>query len=1128
MSDIWKLLGIACTQDRKAIRRAFAAQARLHHPEEEPEYFAGLNDAYKRALAYADDALKAEPVSNAEMVSNIFSASDENSIKDIENISHTNTESVSKEKMAEPASSLLDRLDAAETRNIQQSLQKGALHKFITLFENTKQAKQADTWKRFFLSEDFLGEQYQEEFGKGLFIYLREQNVCPYDNLPMGLLQELAIAYAFTPHFAGEEYFEGKIYPKEWYKVSVEDTFPARKYTAEIFNMQGRECDLKSMTRHIFRQPANKVRHNSFADYLALKEMNRNGQLTEQEGKSWQKLLRFAKVHHLYERNGKSASDPDGEARSVCLVPLYVQWLKDERVPECVLKFIYRELAFKELDRSSTRGLYEALKEQVLRQLPGIEELLFSVEGKEQMIVKLYKACSRIFNSHHSNYEKSIYGETPEIKEQAREFFAMPEWDRLKKDRDLFEKLYTTAKRLVMPRSMAEGLIKYLEEGDFPEPKRSLLMEALLKSLRTEQMCRELDYRYAPAFDNTDISDISGDNGEFWHYYFMRGFGCRHARLWGTRVEEMIYELDGEAYLPAYIKYIYEPSRTWQKLFTGFDQEAEAIASPVSAVCNMPDGRALRVEFHYHYCQYFVDEAQVISPVLSFQELKEYQEKIGKPEEFFFLLAVTAIEKEEKAQAQGMIEEWLAKTPLYPFIRQAVAKLLAADNDRIPMDEAGQNAAMDTPAAGCAEPDPEGLKGAGERKDTAAVYSVYYDEQERFCFRAVVSGASVRIFRQIDFGWEDEIFIKKEFGWKEVTLPSGLRNTLAGLAQAGFEEKEKAALEILQALRHPMPIKRAAWELDGMDAAQKAEAVLKALGYPENPEGYCVLRCGDKRERRHDRLFYGAAAPFGFNIGEHSGRYESSVQYSMNAARTKIKEPITLAGRFGWGAKYSPKSDFAPCCVCLGESGTYYAYGLTRIYRADTLVELLAKLFQDEFAGVTGAEAYEGCLTISRLDRRLEYCYREEDFLESVHTAGNTGVDNAAIFGRYTLWKEFAGWMDTALEKGLPSWVNAVVLGINWKAGSTLTFAGIWEEEITDTAFGSPEDLYLQAPGQEEREAYLPDLPVLAWKCGAGIRERENTLYEAVEWYMNCGAYADALKGYSVRVCVDFEKGVKL
>ena len=55
-SDIWGLLGISPTGDRKAIRSAYAAQSRLHHPEEEPEYFVELNQAYKQALDFARTA----------------------------------------------------------------------------------------------------------------------------------------------------------------------------------------------------------------------------------------------------------------------------------------------------------------------------------------------------------------------------------------------------------------------------------------------------------------------------------------------------------------------------------------------------------------------------------------------------------------------------------------------------------------------------------------------------------------------------------------------------------------------------------------------------------------------------------------------------------------------------------------------------------------------------------------------------------------------------------------------------------------------------------------------------------------------------------------------------------------
>ena len=104
----------------------------------------------------------------------------------------------------EEGESLLERLAGAHLQAVKKSMETGALHDFITLFTDARQAKVADTWRRFFLTEAFLEEQYAEEFAGGLYVYLMEQEVFPRDNLPAGLLQELAIAYALIPHFAGE------------------------------------------------------------------------------------------------------------------------------------------------------------------------------------------------------------------------------------------------------------------------------------------------------------------------------------------------------------------------------------------------------------------------------------------------------------------------------------------------------------------------------------------------------------------------------------------------------------------------------------------------------------------------------------------------------------------------------------------------------------------------------------------------------------------------------------------------------------------------------------------------------------------------------------------------------------
>lgn len=56
MSDIWSILGLEPTRDASAVRRAYARQARQCHPEEDPEGFMRLREAYQAALDYAQEA----------------------------------------------------------------------------------------------------------------------------------------------------------------------------------------------------------------------------------------------------------------------------------------------------------------------------------------------------------------------------------------------------------------------------------------------------------------------------------------------------------------------------------------------------------------------------------------------------------------------------------------------------------------------------------------------------------------------------------------------------------------------------------------------------------------------------------------------------------------------------------------------------------------------------------------------------------------------------------------------------------------------------------------------------------------------------------------------------------------
>lgn len=51
--NIWDILGLHVTTDRKAIQKAYAKKTKLVHPEEHPEEFMELHEAYKKAIHFA-------------------------------------------------------------------------------------------------------------------------------------------------------------------------------------------------------------------------------------------------------------------------------------------------------------------------------------------------------------------------------------------------------------------------------------------------------------------------------------------------------------------------------------------------------------------------------------------------------------------------------------------------------------------------------------------------------------------------------------------------------------------------------------------------------------------------------------------------------------------------------------------------------------------------------------------------------------------------------------------------------------------------------------------------------------------------------------------------------------------
>ena len=169
---------------------------------------------------------------------------------------------------------------------------------------------------------------------------------------------------------------------------------------------------------------------------------------------------------------------------------------------------------------------------------------------------------------------------------------------------------------------------------------------------------------------------------------------------------------------------------------------------------NIPISNRCYTEFHLHYCLYFLDGKPVCRPAYSFQDFVRMAAGIERTQEFFFLLAITGIGDDERADAQELAEEWLARLVLYPSTVPLIARMLVGETE-----EPVQISHYEGVSSYCEKAVPASVSRLPDREtdieegETEMVQAVYYTEQEDYCFRVLVTDRSIRLYHQREFGW---------------------------------------------------------------------------------------------------------------------------------------------------------------------------------------------------------------------------------------------------------------------------------------------------------------------------------------------------------------------------------------
>ena len=112
IESIWDILGIEPTSDRKKIKKAYAEKTKIYHPEDYPEEFKIVQEAYQWAMKYASKSVANNSI-ESEKVEHVFDNNLEITSKDMEQ-NYSNVENISTKSQNEKTQIEVDYSDLEE------------------------------------------------------------------------------------------------------------------------------------------------------------------------------------------------------------------------------------------------------------------------------------------------------------------------------------------------------------------------------------------------------------------------------------------------------------------------------------------------------------------------------------------------------------------------------------------------------------------------------------------------------------------------------------------------------------------------------------------------------------------------------------------------------------------------------------------------------------------------------------------------------------------------------------------------------------------------------------------------------------------------------------------------------
>ena len=311
MYDIWTVLGIHPTEDVSAIKRAYAERAKACHPEEDPEGFLHLRQAYQAALNCAEGEQK-DPV---------FSLAEPEE-------EERNPEEEQGWSLREPEEDGSNPYEGGE-----------AITKFLELHTG-KQRKNPVMWMNYVTSDAFLDAAWDPRFTALLLRKVREvQADFPPNRECMTWLN---VAYQFSGKEARS--FDG-----------IQDILQIAALGPAPKTPKGNEFAILQ----------------SFLDYRHLYSLADAGRWDQEAIEAFRMILGRYSSAYIRERCEQRVT-PDCE-RHPAGVRVFLHFFRREDLPDTLFREAWQKLNLKSAVMGRAKVLYGPLRELAVQRVPGID-----------------------------------------------------------------------------------------------------------------------------------------------------------------------------------------------------------------------------------------------------------------------------------------------------------------------------------------------------------------------------------------------------------------------------------------------------------------------------------------------------------------------------------------------------------------------------------------------------------------------------------------------------------------------------------------------------------------------------------------------------------------------------------